>query len=155
MTKQDDVRITGLFPKQQKKVRDDIFKRRKKGYAVSTTWARARMTYHCQRDKPSGYDPTKHKFLDNWCRKFLDRHDLSIRRKTNKKKTSIFEKIHKIKNYHHYCVYDLADDDISSEESWDEPDSSSEEEDEESDVITSASDSESSSEEEDEESDSD
>ena len=30
LTKQDDVRITGLFPEQQKKVRDDIFKRRKK-----------------------------------------------------------------------------------------------------------------------------
>ena len=71
LTKQDDVRITGLFPKQQIKVRDDIFKRRKKGYAVSTIWARDRMTYHCQRDKPSGYDPTKHKFLDNCVENFL------------------------------------------------------------------------------------
>ena len=29
---------------------------------------------------------------------------------------SIFEKLHKIKNYHHYCIYELADDEISSEE---------------------------------------
>ena len=95
LTKQDDVRITGLFPEQQKKVRDDIFKRRKKGYAVSTTWTRARMTYHCKRDKPSGYDPTKHKFLENWCTKFLDRHDLSIRSKTNKKKHVFLKKFTK------------------------------------------------------------
>ena len=71
------------------------------------------MKFHCNTDKPSGYDPEKNKFKKKWCYNFLDRKGLSIRRKTNKKKQSVFEKLHKIKNYLHYIVYELADDDIS------------------------------------------
>ena len=47
------------------------------------------------------------------------------------KKTSIFEKLHKIKNFHHYTVFDLADEDISSEESSSKEESEEEEESEE------------------------
>ena len=78
------------------------------------------MKYHCNKDKPAGYDPQKHKFLKHWCYNFLDRKGLSIRRKTNKKKVSIFEKLHKIKNYHHFTVFELADADISSASSSEE-----------------------------------
>ena len=92
------------------------------------------MKFHCNTDKPSGYNQEKHKFGKHWCYNFLDRKGLSIRRKTNKKKLSIFEKLHKIKNYHHYCVYELVDDDISSEES--SSDSESEEEDDDSDSFS-------------------
>ena len=37
----DDIRKTGLFPKQQEKVETDIHERRKDGRAVSTNWAMA------------------------------------------------------------------------------------------------------------------
>ena len=57
----------------------------------------------------------------------MARHHLSIRKRTNKKKQSIFEKLHKIKNYHHYCIYELADDEISSEEEESSSDSEEEE----------------------------
>ena len=56
---------------------------------------------------------------------------MSIRRKTSKKKVSVFEKLHKIMNYYHYTIFDLADDDISSE-SESELDSEEEEEEEQS-----------------------
>ena len=51
--------------------------------------------------------------------------------KNEQKKTSIFEKLHKIKNFHHYTVFDLADEDISSEESSSKEESEEEEESEE------------------------
>jgi hypothetical protein len=81
--------------------------------------------------KPPDYNPEKNKFKEKWCKLFLKRNGLSIRRKTNKKKQSIFEKLHKIKNYHHYTVFQLADEDISSEESEEEEESEAEEESEE------------------------
>ena len=56
--------------------------------------------------------------------------------KKQTKKKSIFEKLHKVKNYHHYCIYELADDDISSEE--EESSSSEEEESSSEEIVTSA-----------------
>ncbi len=72
---------------------------------------------------------------------FWERHYLSVRRKTNIRKTSVFNRLHKINNFKYYAIYKLADDPISSEseESSSEEDSS----DSESDIITSASESES------------
>ena len=60
----------------------------------------------------------------------MTRHHLAIRRKTNKKKTSVFHRLHKIQNYHFYCVFKLADSDISdteTESSTEETESSTEE----------------------------
>ena len=126
-----DNRITGMFPNQQKKVYHDIKNPRKDGVSVSTSWIRARMSFHFRKDKPGRYDPTKNKFTEHW---ILVRHHLSIRKRTNKKKQSVFEKLHKIKNYHHYCVYKHADDEISSEE---EEESSSESSGSSSEIVTS------------------
>ena len=53
----------------------------------------------------------------------MTRHHLAIRRKTNKKKNSIFHRLHLIRNYHFYCVFKLADSDITDTE----PESSTEE----------------------------
>jgi len=119
-----DNRITGMFPNQQKKVYHDIKNPRKDGVSVSTSWIRARISFYFRKDKPGRYDPTKNKFTEHW---ILVRHHLSIRKRTNKKKQSIFEKLHKIKNYHHYCIYELADDEISSEEEESSSDSEEEE----------------------------
>ena len=69
----------------------------------------------------------------------MARHHLAIRRKTNKKKTSIFHRLHKIRNYHFYCVYKLADSDILStetESSTEESESSSDESSSDDDDVT-------------------
>ena len=55
----------------------------------------------------------------------MNREDMSIRRKTNKKKTSVFERMHKVQGYRWYCVYQMPFAVISSEE---EESSTSEEE---------------------------
>ena len=71
------------------------------------------MKRHCDKDKPSGYNPKKDKFTQTWVRKFMKRQGLSIRRKTNRKKTFIWKRIHKIENYHWFTIYKLSDDPIS------------------------------------------
>ena len=143
LQKEDDTRKTGLFPKQQEKLKDDFAERRARGEAVSTVWLRMHMKFICNRDKPAGYDPQKHKFGDCWCNNFLDRKGLSVRRRTNKKKTSVFQRLHKINNYKYYTVFKLADDPISSSESESEESESESEDSEEEDVVTTASESES------------
>ena len=75
---------------QQRKVENDILERRKKGEAVSTLWARSRMTFYCEKDKPLGYNKNKYKFTEKWSFNFLNRKGLSIRCKTNKKKNIYF-----------------------------------------------------------------
>ena len=87
--------------------------RQYEGKAVSTPWLRIQMKSHCDKDKPISYNPEKDKFTQTWVRNFMKREDLSIRRKTNRKQTSIWKRIHKIENYHWFCIYKLSDDPIS------------------------------------------
>ena len=50
--------------------------------------------------RPHGFDPKNlNKFGKNWVNRFMKRQDMSVRRKTNKKKTSVFERMHKIQGY--------------------------------------------------------
>ena len=114
--KKDDIRLTGKFPAQQAKTFNHIMGRRYKGKPVSTIWIREKMKDICDSDKPNGYNPEKDKFGHTWVTKFMKRKKLSVRRSTNKKTKSIWERLHKIHNFHHYCVYELADDPISDME---------------------------------------
>lgn len=50
LLKEDDVRKTGRFPKQQQKTKMDFFNRRADGGTVSTMWLRCRMAFHCKND---------------------------------------------------------------------------------------------------------
>ncbi len=68
-----------------------------------------------QRGPPAGFDPSKDKFGKCWVQKFTDRKDLSVRRATNIKKDSVFEKLHKVHRYHWWTQFRLGDDPISSE----------------------------------------
>ena len=116
MQLQDDVRLTGKFPVQQAKVLEDFIEARFHGRAVSRKFLRRSMKKHCNEDMPQGYDPAKDKFTNQWCRKFMKRHGLSMRKRTNKKKECIWKRMHKIKNFHHFTVFRLPDMDISDEE---------------------------------------
>ena len=124
LKKESDVRLTGVFPQQVKTLRK-FEKRRGQGKAVSTKWIRNTMFLTCVQDRPPKFDPSKKsQFGPQWVSNYQDRHDLSVRRRTNKKKTSVFERLHKIHGFHACCQYDTVFDDISSVE---EDSSSSEE----------------------------
>ena len=71
----------------------------------------------CCEDLPDGFDPSdKQQFGKKWVNSCLDRKGLSMRTPTNKKKTSVFERLHKIHGFHWYCVYQMAFAEISSTE---------------------------------------
>ena len=81
------------------------------------------MTRICKREKPLGYDRKVHKFGPNWITKTMKRQNLSVRKPTNvKKKTSVFQRFHKIHNYHHYSQFELANDPPSSESEGEDDD---------------------------------
>lgn len=116
LQKEDDYRVTGRFPKQQAKVKEDVLLRRGYGKPVSTLYIRKKMRQVCRKDRPDGYDPQKYKFGQHWVTNFMDKNGLSVRRKTNIKGSSIWERLHKVHNYHWYTQYQMATEDISSEE---------------------------------------
>ena len=68
----------------------------------------------CREDSPAGFDPSKDKFGHCWVQKFMHRKDLGLRRATNIKKDSVFEKLHKVHRYH-WTQFRLGDNPISSE----------------------------------------
>ena len=117
LKKESDVRLTEVFPQQQMKTLRKLEKRRGQGKPVSTKWIRNTMFLTCVQDRPPKFDPSKKsQFGPQWVSNYQDSHDLSVRRRTNKKKTSVFERLHKIHGFHAYCQYDIAFDEISSEE---------------------------------------
>ena len=62
----------------------------------------------CEKDKPQGYDPKKDVFSNKWKSKFCKRWKISVQKKTNGKSKSVAERIHKVKNYHFYTIYQAA-----------------------------------------------
>jgi len=66
------------------------------------------MTRICNDDKPDGYDPNKDKFTDMWKRGFCKRWKISVQKKTNNKAKSVYERIHRVSNYHYYSIYKAA-----------------------------------------------
>ena len=59
----------------------------------------------CKKDKPEGYDPEEDKFEDSWKTLFCKRWRISVQKKTNNKAKSVYERIHKVSNYHYYAIY--------------------------------------------------
>ena len=115
--KEDDPSLTGVFPIQQLKTLKKLEKRQCLGKPVSTKWIRNDFFLTCKKDQPSGFDPSKtSQFGPQWIKNYKRKHGLSVRRRTNKKKTSVFQRLHKIHGYHAHCQYDMAFAEISSEE---------------------------------------
>ena len=115
------------FPVQQEEVLEAMFQRRAKGKTVSTIFLRNVMKQKCMAAMPPGSDPTKDKFGSRWVRKFMKRKGLSVRKKTNFKKLSIWDRLHKVHNYHHFAIYRMAHEPISSESECSSEESESEE----------------------------
>ena len=62
----------------------------------------------CKIDKPDGYDLSQsNQFGDQWKTSFCKRWNISSQKKTNSKSKSVYERIHKVKNYHYYVIYKL------------------------------------------------
>ena len=109
--------MTGVFPVQQEKLKTAIIRRRGLGKACSTVWIGNKMFHICKDDMPEGFDPSNlNQFGKRWVNRFMDSHDMSIRHKTNKKQTSVFERMHKIQGYRWYTIYQMAFAEISDEE---------------------------------------
>ena len=71
LQKKDDYRLVGKFEEQQNKVLGDLRKKRFEDKPVSTCWLRARMKFHCEQDRPRGYNSEKDKFTSMWVKKFM------------------------------------------------------------------------------------
>ena len=144
----NDVKVTGAYPLQQERLKNEIIDKRGTGQPVCPEWIGNRMFQICVDEMPSGFDPTnKNQFNKRWVSNYMSRKSLSIRQATNKKKQSVFEKLHKIHGFHWYTQYQMAfgplqrimDEDTTSEsfesseeEESEDNSSSSEEESEES-----------------------
>ena len=59
----------------------------------------------CNKHKPPKYDPNRHKFKDAWVRRFCRRWNISLRKKSNAKCKSVFERLHQVKNYDWWLIY--------------------------------------------------
>lgn len=95
----------GVFPKQQEKVHKKYKKRRANGNKVSNHWLIATMRQTCLKDKPPGFNPSRHIFTNKWARGFRKRKGISLQKRTNNKAKSLLEKIHLIQNYHQWLIY--------------------------------------------------
>ena len=98
----------GKFYSEQAEVFKQFNARRQKGGKVDYLWLQKKMMHICQKRKPHGYDPLKHKFLDHWSVAFCKRWNISLQRKTNKKSKSPFERIHLVSNFMYYMIYVVA-----------------------------------------------
>ena len=56
-------------------------------------------------------NPNKYTFKKGWVRRFCKRHNLSVQRRKNKKKKSVYERLHIISNYHWWVIYQFQDPD--------------------------------------------
>ena len=104
----NDQRLIGKFFPQQQKVYNMYIYRRNNGQACDEMWFMVEMKRICDKDKPQGYDPTKHKFTSKWKAGFIKRWKISVQKKTNNKSKSVLERIHKVRNYHYYTIYKAA-----------------------------------------------
>ena len=117
LKKEDDTRLTKVFPIQQLKTLKKLEKRRGQGKPVSTKWIRNDFFLTCKEDLPPGFDSSNtSQFGPQWVQNYKRWQGLSVRRRTNKKKTSVFERLHKIHGFHAYCQFDMVFAEISSEE---------------------------------------
>ena len=84
--------------------------RRARGIKVTHRWLRARMRQICIRLKPKGKSFENYKgFGYGWSRRFCKRWRISLQRKTTKKTVAVFQRLHKIQQYHRTLIYDLQD----------------------------------------------
>ena len=93
---------------QEEKLYEMFKRRRSKGMPVSWNWLRAKMLVLMRIEKPAHYLPEKHKFRHGWAYRFCKRWKISRRRRTNTKKQDLFERMHHIRRFHWWSVYQFA-----------------------------------------------
>ena len=99
----------GLFHEIEEELFNKFLNRRELGFRVSYAWIKAQMRILMRKRNPNGYDPSKHKFKDNWVRKFCIRWGISLRRKSNTKCSTVFERFSQIANYDKWLIYHFQD----------------------------------------------
>ena len=95
----------GKFHDQEKKVYATYKKWRSEGLVVTKKRIRTWMKAQCDQDKPLGYDPEKKHFGKSFGIRFCNRWRISSQRRTKRKTSDVFQRMHKIKNYHYWLIY--------------------------------------------------
>lgn len=89
----------GKYPGAETVVYDQYRKRRYlKGLKVSGKWLRAKMKAALAKQQPPGWDTFK--YSDQWFDRFKKRHNIVLRRRTNKKSKTLEERLPKIREFH-------------------------------------------------------
>ena len=99
----------GLFHEMEELLHVKFLERRSQGWRVSYAWLQVQMKLLCEKHQPEHYDPTIYKFRNSWVRRFCRRWNISLRKKGNKKCSSVYERLHQIKNYDHFVIYQMQD----------------------------------------------
>jgi len=99
----------GKFPEMEELLHKKFLERRADGWRVHYDWLSANMKILCEKHKPDNYDPSKDKFKSAWVRRYCKRKNISLRKKGNGKCSSIFERLHQIKNYDKWLLYHWQD----------------------------------------------
>ena len=97
----------GLFEEEQDELLSRYSERRRNGNKITYAWLKSHMRQICAEKQPEGYDEETCVFSNMWVRSFCKRHGISLQRKTNSKSKSIFERLHLIKNYHQWLIYEI------------------------------------------------
>ena len=98
----------GRFPEQERILYGMFKDRRSKGMPVKGTWLRARMLFLLKTQQPDKFDPGKIKIGTGWLHRYCKRWKLSRRRRTNNKKHDLFERLHLIRRFHWWSVYEFS-----------------------------------------------
>ena len=99
----------GLFPEIEQELYNKFLGRRARGFRVSYDWLSAQMRVLMKKRNPNGYNPSKHKFKTTWVRRFCIRWNVSLRRKSNTKCSTVFERYSQISNYDKWLIYHFQD----------------------------------------------
>ena len=95
----------GIFHPQEKKVHKTYMEWRAQGYLVTKKRLGLWMKFTVKEDNPPHYKPCFHTFGPGWQKRFCSRWRISLQRKTKRKTTDVFRRLHKIKNYHYWLIY--------------------------------------------------
>ncbi len=96
----------GKYPDEETLLHKKYKARRSRGMEVDYEWLKGKMKFIV---KKSGKDPEeKFKGSNRWVGGFMKRKGLSVQKKTGKKHRPIHELLPRVKNFHWYSIYQMA-----------------------------------------------
>ena len=93
------------YPEEERIVHKKYKARRQRGLPVDGEWLQSQMRLQVKDKDPNFKASWK------WLSMFCERKGVSLQRKTHRKSRSIKERLPKIRRFHWYAVYQMADED--------------------------------------------